>query len=184
MPDWFTGGYAEAQFYRHLLRYAGTPDIHYLQIGAYCGDASVWLLRNVLTHPSSTLADVDTWRGSAEVDHEAIDFDEVQALYAKQTAPFDNVAAFHSTSDDFFLGTTKVFDFIYIDGSHQAHQVLRDAVNADARLRSGGIMAFDDYRWGGGARDVPAPAIDAFVRCFENDYEVLEAGLQVWVRKR
>ena len=52
-------------------------------------------------------------------------------------------------------------DFIYVDGSHESHQVLRDAVNAERALKPGGILAFDDYMWGGAARNIPRPAIDA-----------------------
>jgi len=183
-PDWFTGGYAEATFARHLGGFAGQPDLRFLQIGAYCGDASEWLLNNVVTHPSSVLFDVDTWEGSLEPDHEEIDFQSVHQFYTERMEPYSNVSWWVTSSDGFFAATNERFDFIYIDGSHQAHQVLRDAVNADAHLRAGGILAFDDYRWGSHLRDTPAPAIDAFLRCFEGRYELLDLGLQVWVRKQ
>jgi len=181
-PDWFTGGYAEAAFARHLLPLAGQP-LQCLQIGAYCGDASVWLLENVLTEVGGWLVDVDTWVGSAEIDHEAINFGAVNQFYLDRMKHYTRVGKFTGTSDDYFSMRPAAFDFIYVDGAHTAEQVLRDAVNADRFLKVGGLLAFDDYAWGGGARDVPKPAIDAFLRCYEQRYEVLEIDLQVWARK-
>jgi predicted O-methyltransferase YrrM len=187
-PNWFTGGYAERSFDKHLAEFSGKPALRFLQIGAYCGDASLWLLENVLTNSTSVLHDVDTWQGSQETAHGEIDFAEVFAYYRRLMAPFGNVAWMPMTSDEFFDGpyADSAYDFIYIDGSHQSHQVLRDAVNADLVLRPGGIIAFDDYQWREyeGHRNVPRPAVDAFIRCFEDQYEVLEVGLQVWMRKR
>lgn len=182
-PDWFTAGYAEAAFAQHLLPYAGQQNFAALQIGAYLGDASEWLCKNLLTGFGSWLVDVDTWAGSDEEDHAAINWDAVRDFYVERMRPYRNHGMFVGTSDDYFDMKPAPFDFIYVDGAHTAEQVLRDAVNADRYLRVGGIMAFDDYRWGGGARDVPAPAIDAFLRCYEQRYEVLAGGLQVWVRR-
>lgn len=182
-PDWFTGGYAEDAFRRHLLPLAGEP-LQCLQIGAYCGDASVWLLENVLTKVGGWLVDVDTWKGSNEIDHAAIDFSSVEEFYIERMRQFSRVGKFTGTSDDYFSMGPAPFDFIYIDGSHESHQVLRDAVNAERFLKPGGLMAFDDYMWGGAARNIPRPAIDAFLRCYEEQIDVLEIGLQVWVRKR
>jgi predicted O-methyltransferase YrrM len=181
-PDWFTGGYAEESFRRHLIPFVGFRDARFLQIGAYCGDASVWLAENILTGENTRLVDVDTWQGSNEIDHQPINFDDVFAFY-KSRIP-RNVQTFIGTSDAFFGLTHPPFDFIYVDGSHETHQVLRDAVNAERLLKPGGLLAFDDYMWGGAARNIPRPAIDAFLRCYEERIDVLEVGLQVWVRKR
>jgi predicted O-methyltransferase YrrM len=42
-----------------------------------------------------------------------------------------------------------MFDLIYIDGDHSAHQVMVDSILAWRRLRPGGIMIWDDHReWG------------------------------------
>jgi predicted O-methyltransferase YrrM len=181
-PDWFTGGYAEAAFERHLLNLEGP--IHALQIGAYLGDASQWLLDWVLTDTGSWLVDVDTWEGSQETAHEAINFAAVHEFYLRRMRG-RNVGSFQGTSDAYFDMKPAPFDFIYIDGAHTSEQVMRDAVNADQYLKVGGLLAFDDYQWWDETdpRDRPAPAIDAFVRCYEKRYEVLEMDLQVWLRK-
>lgn len=167
---------------RFLLPLAG-QDIHALQIGAYLGDASEWLLANVLTSPKSWLVDVDTWQGSNETAHRVLDFDAVHDFYDLRMKNFQQRGKFVGTSDEYFAQQPAPFDFIYIDGAHTSEQVLRDAVNADRYVKVGGLIAFDDYLWSDGARDVPRPAIDAFLRCYEDRYEVLEFGWQVWVRR-
>lgn len=78
------------------------------------------------------------------------------------------------------------FDFIYIDGSHQAKDVLTDACLSWNLLASGGIMIFDDYQWHpSGFKDyqTPKPAIDAFLSCFEGRYNPIWSGYQVAIQK-
>lgn len=188
-PDWFTGGYAEGYFDRFLLPLAGKPDLRFLQIGAYCGDASEWMMSNVLTHKSSWLLDVDTWEGSNESAHKVIDFSDVFGFYFHRMNALKGAGGFtqfrRQTSDEFFANYVgPKFDFIYIDGSHETHQVLRDAVNAERMLAAGGLLAFDDYQWTDGTRNTPRPAIESFVRCYEERVTLLTMGLQVWVMKK
>lgn len=186
-PDWFTASYAEAAFHEYLRPYAGQTNFLALQIGAYCGDASQWLMDHVLTGPGSWLVDVDTWAGSEEHGHDSINWDAVQEFYVNRMLPYSRHTAYVGTSDSFFDRNhiRDEFNFVYIDGAHTSEQVLRDAVNADRCLKVGGIMAFDDYQWyeQDNTRDVPGPAIDAFLRCYERRYEVIAAGMQVWVRR-
>jgi len=183
-PDWFTGSYAQTAFETHLIPWAGHR-MRAAQIGAYCGDASVWMLDNVLTHPESRLVDIDTWAGSDEVGHADIDFSDVYSFYSERVGTDPRVEIFAGTSDEFFDTRPEPFDFIYIDGAHTPEQVLRDAVNADRYLTVGGMMAFDDYLWyeQGNPHNTPGVAIDAFLRCFEHRYMILAKDLQVWVRR-
>ena len=78
------------------------------------------------------------------------------------------------------------YDFIYIDGSHIAKDVLTDACMAWPLLKQGGIMVFDDYMWGE-PRDIlhrPKPAIDAFVNIFAEEVDMVHMGYQLIVRKK
>jgi predicted O-methyltransferase YrrM len=183
-PDWFTNGYAQEAFERHLIPLAGREGLRFLQIGAYAGDASLWMTKHILTGRDCMLVDVDTWRGSNEIDHGGIDFDEVFDFYLRRVG--GKVSWLRATSDSFFRQRwqTARYDFVYIDGSHETAQVLRDAIHGEAVLKPGGLIAFDDYLWGANYRNVPRPAIDAFMRCYEDTLEVLEVGLQVWCRKK
>lgn len=79
-----------------------------------------------------------------------------------------------------------MYDFIYIDGSHVAKDVLTDACMAWPLLKPAGFMVFDDYLWGP-PRDVlhrPKVAIDAFCNLFAEEVEIVHVGYQLVVRKK
>jgi hypothetical protein len=184
-PNWFEG--QRYNFEEQLMHLAGKPDLNFLQIGAYTGDASVWLCQNILTDKTSRLLDVDTWAGSGEAEHSHIDFNEVFEYYEERIGPFRKVVRLKMTSDQYFAGDNQAaFDFIYIDGDHTAAQVERDAYSAWELLKPGGILAFDDYQWG---RDLPPdttpkPAIDKFLLDKKDEYVQLVDSYQVWLRKK
>jgi predicted O-methyltransferase YrrM len=81
----------------------------------------------------------------------------------------------------------NLFDFIYIDGSHVAKDVLTDACMAWPLLKPKGLMVFDDYLWSPSARDIlhrPKAAIDAFTNLFAEEVEIVHVGYQLVVRKK
>jgi len=87
-------------------------------------------------------------------------------------------------------GKENYFDFIYIDGSHQAPDVLCDAVLAFKLLKTGGTMAFDDYLWTNELTTAPEilkcpkPAIDAFVNINFQKIRILKMPLyQLYLQK-
>jgi predicted O-methyltransferase YrrM len=77
------------------------------------------------------------------------------------------------------------FDFIYVDGAHEAPHVLNDAVLAWPLLKLGGLMCFDDYGWAPElpALERPAPAIDALLAIYAGMLEVVDRGYQLTVRR-
>ena len=104
----------------------------------------------------------------------------------------NRVYKYKATSTE-FLGSKlagynrkDLYDFIYIDGSHIAKDVLTDACMAWPLLKSKGLMVFDDYMWGN-PRDIlhrPKPAIDAFCNLFAEEAEIIHVGYQLVVRKK
>ena len=189
LPNWFLAVGAPEIFERHLSS-KRTEEIHCLQVGAYKGDASAWLIENILFHPKSTLTDVDTWGGSNEVAHDALNWNEVEQAYDAQTSSYvesGRLLKKKMTSDEFFASKDPetLYDFIYVDGDHEAVPVLKDGMNAVEALKVGGILAFDDYQWdaGKGPAYRPRPAVDAIMLCYSNRFKVLEIGLQVWLVK-
>jgi hypothetical protein len=78
------------------------------------------------------------------------------------------------------------YDIIYIDGSHEADDVLEDAVLSHRLLKKGGVLIFDDYLWQlEGASNVrPKPAIDVFYAFFKDDYDVVHNGYQLLLKKK
>lgn len=174
--------------FENFLTELKDQEVRLLQIGAYTGDASLWLTRNVLTHPNSVLVDVDTWQGSDEPSHKAMNWNTVETFYDAKTAEARSsrkILKIKNTSDWFFKNNLETFDFIYVDGDHTSRGVLKDAVNSFECLKNGGIIAFDDYMWsaGLGATKEPKLAIDAFYSIYGESLEVLIKDYQVWFRK-
>lgn len=184
-PNWFETT-AQRQFEKHLAPFAGRPGLRFLQLGAFCGHASAWLLKNILTAPDALLTDVDPWVGSEDI-HD-IDFAAVEREHAKNTAPYSSkLRKCKMSSLDFFLSepATETYDFIYVDGDHTAFAVLNDAIESHRRLKLGGILAFDDYIWtfGAGPLHDPKTAIDAFESVYADKFELFARTTQVWLRK-
>lgn len=55
-----------------------------------------------------------------------------------------NVNLIRSTSDDFFKHNKKKYDVIFIDGSHDKEQVIKDSLNAYDCLSEEGIIIWHD----------------------------------------
>lgn len=73
----------------------------------------------------------------------------VKPTFHKAVADFPNVSLISSRLVDgvWALDESDVFDFIYVDGSHVAQDVLLDLSLAWSRLKLGGVMLIDDYEW-------------------------------------
>lgn len=87
-------------------------------------------------------------------------------------------------------GFKNHFDLVYIDGSHQAPDVLIDAVLSFKLLKVGGLIFFDDYLWeeanpnGVDILRCPKPAIDAFTNIFMRKLKIIRAPLnQIYCQK-
>lgn len=183
-PNWFNIT-AKANFealISNSLR--NDPDALALQVGAYTGDATEWMT----TKTKWTINDVDTWEGSQEDAHEQMDFNEVEAVYDSRHGDNASVHKFKMTSDSFFndyILEPNTYDFIYIDGDHTASQTAKDGLNALPLLKSGGIIAFDDYTWtsGKGSYYDPRPGIDSFHHICQELVELLVVNGQAWFKK-
>ena len=187
-PNWFE--YVRANFEEFLTPLAGKDNLKFLQLGILTGDATVWLCENILTGTGCWLIDVDTWQGSDELDHKSMDFKDVYNTYRLKTNKYkDRIKTFDVTTTWFLSSVRRDpdYDFIYIDADHTTVGVILDAELAWPQLKSGGIMAFDDYTWAhhtGDPRLAPQVGIDLFLHRHQGDYELLAKNHQVWIRKR
>ena len=187
-PNWFNVT-AKANFERFLLPEAGKPNLNYLQLGAFTGDASVWLLDNILTHEYSSLTDVDTWEGAEnEPIQEEMNFANVYATYVSKVN-HRNSQHYIMTSQEYLLAQrlSKGFDFIYVDAHHTAASAFLDSELSWPLLKSQGILAIDDYEWlHPDGVDIHAPklGIHMFLDRHTGEYDELVRNQQVWIRKR
>jgi hypothetical protein len=189
-PNWFAKS-AVDNFATYLIQDAGLPDLRYLQLGAFTGDASVWLMENILTHPTSHLFDVDTWEGSDEADHKSMDFEDVHKTYLKKTWRWQQDGSIYKYRFNtmYFLKTQSIrdkFDFIYIDADHTTVGVLLDAELSWPLLKSGGIMAFDDLTWGADLPPSQSPkaGILLFAERHRQEFDLVVANTQYWIKKK
>src|SRR3989344_6671867 len=122
-------------------------------------------LYNILTHPESHLTCIDTFQNSYAYQY-----------FCQNTNAHKNKITVYKERSDKALRTlhNEVFDFIYVDGSHFAVDVLTDAILGFLLLRSGGIMFFDDYPYKDYfARDSVKTGIDAFLSVFYGRYTII-----------
>lgn len=186
LPNWFSVSAAQQNFETLLMRLAGKPDLQFLQLGAFSGDASVWLLDNVLTDKTSHLTDVDTWEGSDETQHEKLNFKDVEYVYDYKTKKYKNLTKVKSTTL-LFLKQAPIehYDFIYVDADHTSAGVLVDAELSFLSLKSGGVLAFDDYEWNDGKGEAfrPQGGIDLFLHRHQGKYKLIHKGWQIWIVK-
>ena len=185
-PKWFYDNKTDLDFEANLQEFKGKKNLKFLQIGVFTGNASAWLLENILTDPTSSLTDVDPWCGN--LPHESMyDWAGIEAEYAAQVEPYGNkVKSIKAFSGDWLKENRKgSFHFIYIDGDHLPESVTLDADLSWDLLKVGGIMAFDDYEWvhTDGPDKSPKPAIDAWLEKHKEEIEIMSVGWQVWIRR-
>ncbi len=186
-PNWFELG--AIKYFDLVLprRFAGKPNLNFLQIGAYTGDASEWLLNNIITDQTSWLTDVDTWCGSDEEVHKQFDWAALENFYDNRISKYKNVCKIKGYSADFLqAANAEYYDFIYVDGDHRAEEVYKDAMYGFKCLKKGGIMAFDDYLWVHDSQSPelsPKQGIDRFLDRYSGLYELIIKDEQVWFYK-
>ena len=176
-----------------------------LEVGSYEGASACYILDNVQAELEIELHCIDTWEGGiesraggvAETDMSAVEtrFKSNIDLARSRRAGVTNIVIHKMESVSALAklltdGCADYFDFAYIDGSHQACDVLTDAVLTFRLLRPGGTLVFDDYLWSerlpGGVDPIRSPkiAIDAFTTIFCRKIQIFRAPLyQMYMRK-
>lgn len=152
-----------------------------LEIGCFEGRASIWILQNLLCHPASRLNCVDPYLpgdvvGPAEIHLVEERFRRNVQLFGERVVLHKQLS--HEALPKLRARQEDVFDFIYIDGAHDAPTVLVDLVDSFQMLRPGGLIICDDYGVlpdsgvDNAETTVPKLAIDAFLNIFEDRIDV------------
>ena len=177
--DWFSSNVPNWNIvFRHF--FSGRTDLHFLELGTNMGMCSNYLLD---TYPCK-LDTVDVL--------DRIEVEEGGKQYYISSK--DNLKPFLKNGRcTFYKQPTKEFllemiwtqlsegekyDFVYIDASHEPHDVLSDALLSFELLKHDGLMILDDYGW----REC-AKGIDGFINSYSKKLEVFEKGYQVFIRK-
>lgn len=161
--------------------------INVLEIGVFEGRSTTWIIEELFSSSESKLVAIDLFEsfwGDGGYDHEKT-FRENIAKSGKgeqvEIIKNNSFAALIKLNEQ---NQTK-FDFIYVDGSHSACDVMSDAVLAWNLLKDGGIMIFDDYEWDYYHEEYNNPriAIDCFLKCYQSQIEIIYKRYQVAIRK-
>lgn len=187
-----------------------------LEIGSFEGASSVFTLENLVgKNAHSELFVIDTFQGSG-AEHYHYEkvlplllplyshniyvsgfSSQVRIIQGSSLVELPKLITFARmiTSDNKSNGniaTTEdsenceYFDFIYVDGSHKASDVLVDAIHAFQLLKIGGIMIFDDYLRVGTSTDEFDQAkrgVDAFLSYFQPKLDIVRIGYQLYITK-
>jgi predicted O-methyltransferase YrrM len=177
-----------------------------LEIGCFEGASTCHLIDTLAVSGGLEIHSVDTWGGGiehqaggrAQTDMQAVEQRFVHNTQAAMAAAAQPVSLqvykqdSHSAMARLIAqGQSGSFDFVYVDGSHQAPDVLFDAVLAFKLLKVGGTLAFDDYLW---TEDLlpsqtdilrcPKPGIDAFTNVYFHKLRILRMPLyQLYMEK-
>jgi predicted O-methyltransferase YrrM len=191
--DWFSHNIESWR--RWLAGFKDEPGIRALEIGSFEGRATTWLLENVLTDETSRIDCVDPFRN------------DYYRRFLSNIEPWRRRVTVHRGLSDKVLPTLGgAFDFIYIDGDHRPFAILSDAVHSWPRLKEGGLLIFDDYLFVPHEIDrqrngewtekrarrqiarhpaqCPKTAIDGFLAAMTGQYDLVEQGYQLAIRKR
>ena len=179
-------------FVEHLV---GRP-CRALEIGAYEGKFSCWWMDNVGTHEDREvrLVCLDNWSGyDTTIDMApGTSTNDAERIFDANVRGY-GMSVWKVKADSFDYLTAvkpnrKVFDFVLVDGEHEALDALTDLVLSWRLLRPGGVLAFDDYGWTVEAqptrvRTPPKVAWDGFEATRPEGLVVLHRGWQVIAKK-
>ena len=173
--DWFS---RYPDYWRELFASNGwSADVprSIIEIGSYEGRSALWMLEHLLQHPASRLHCVDTFadRQSPQSYWRKFEANLLASPHAaKVTVSTSPSLAFMTR----FVASGERVDFVYVDGSHRAADVLEDLVLAFHATRPGGIIICDDYlkraRNGDATLDSPKLGVDAFTSLYRDRLDI------------
>lgn len=190
--DWFSGNIPTWDHFFNILR----PK-HVLEIGSWEGRSTIYCIEKIHNyHGEGSITCIDTWEGGIENEKSQMPSVESRFLAnmaeASKRHPGVQIdvrkgLSVHKLAEQLAGNNYGFYDVAYVDGSHQAPDVLTDLILAHQLVRVGGMIICDDYlntsRTGNPLMDTKI-AIDAFTNIFYNKVGVMRAPLyQLFLHK-
>lgn len=170
----------------------GQIDLNFLEIGVFEARTTTWLLDNILTSPQDKIYCIDPYIKQNGLHN--------LSLHSEKVRFFGRASI--DVLSDLLPHRRQFFNFVYIDGDHNACGILEDAVISWRMLKVGGIMLFDDYEmeitepWFYRSHQCfklsssprlsfthPRFAIDAFLSIYKGQYEKIIENYQIGIKK-
>ena len=181
--DWFSRSIPSWQFLLSRI-IQKNPHLRVLEVGVFEGKSTCWLLENFCKTPESVIVAIDSFQGGIE--HKGMELGSLRTRFESNIATVGSATKVQIREGyslpqlaQLVAEGVEPFDFISIDASHQAPDVLGDAILGFQLLKPGGVMAFDDYLWSPmrpGTENpllLPKAAIDAFTTLYSQKLRIL-----------
>ena len=184
--DWFS---ANIKHWEKHFAHLSELKTNILEIGAWEGRSTFWMLDNLCKHDRSKLLTIDPWPGK-------------EGEARMQTFLHNLACCDCAAKAEYRRGTSwqvcrtlplSSFDLIYVDGNHRAESVLEDAISCYRLLKQHGYLIFDDYLWAPDAEKhdkefleayrAPKKGVDVFLDLFGKEFKTLHSGYQVILQK-
>jgi hypothetical protein len=170
--------------------------IKVLEVGTYAG---ISLINIVKLIPNSIGFGIDKWSNYIENCNNNntvemlnnIDELKVEASFYKNIEVEGLKERIHGIKADSYevlfemMKENKMFDFIYVDGSHLSFDCYSDLMISWRLLEKGGILAIDDYLYNtqGAVVDSPFEGINHFLKKHDKEIKILHKGYRVFLQK-
>lgn len=179
-----------ARYYKYSYNYINdSKPLVFLEIGSCEGYTAVWLLDNILVGPQDRLICLEPDVSDLLIENLS---HHGEKAFIKKEYSHKQLSVYKSRRN--------YFDFIYIDGDHNAAGVLEDMVLAWRILKPGGILLVDDYemkvldKWFYKSHyefknnprlnwQHPSIAINSFLSIYRGCYESFIDNYQIGIKK-
>lgn len=187
--DWFSG---HVEKWLSLIPLVHTPAPRVLEIGSWEGRSSVFLLENLCKDGGDIVCidHFDLMTTTAGQERHAR-MSHNLSLTGKPYRIIDqfSVPALMAVIFEEMSASMPGFDWIYIDGSHEADDTFLDGELVWRLAKENAIIIFDDYHWDvepENSSHHPKRGIDAFLTLHDGEYEQLSdpSYPQVILRKK
>lgn len=172
--DWFTHNIPN---FEKCMMEIGSQRRSFLEIGAYEGRSTCWLINNLPNDGS--IVSVDPFSNMPDVEKRFLDNVREAVGTTKIIPVLMKTTSYNALSQ--LIQQKQEFDFIYIDGDHDPATTLTDACMAWGLLRQGGVMLFDDYEY---PHEPTKVGIQGFMQGFVGKYDLVLQNYQLAVRKK
>lgn len=170
----------------NLNDYKNRP-INYLEIGTFYGANLISVANSYGLHKDSKLYCIDPWEDYNDYSEYKNQQPTIYSTFQKnvENSGLKSKVIINRGYSNNEIPKLKdeSFDIIYIDGNHEPSYVLEDAVLSFRKLKSNGVMIFDDYGWGG--PELTQKGIDGFLSGYHKKLQYIgEKGSQVFIQKK
>jgi lipopolysaccharide biosynthesis glycosyltransferase/predicted O-methyltransferase YrrM len=177
--DWFSHNIPDWSRWISLLQ---TPAPRLLEIGTWEGRSAVWLLENACRDGGDITCidhfDLLTTAAGQKRYEKVLHNLRLTSKPYRLMDDFSVPALYTLLDESLSSNADSGFDFVYIDGSHEADDTFLDGELAWRLCNKDAIVIFDDYNWG--VQPVNGPhhpkrGIDGFMALHVGEYETLSS---------